>query len=259
MPHPSLPTSVAALSPQRRGRDHGYMSLVSLQNIQVAFGAEDVLLGVSGEIEEGDRIGLVGRNGAGKTTLLKVLIGELQPDQGRRHIAGGVTVGMVEQVPQDAGPDLTVYQVALAAMQHLVDLEQAVEDAAHALGDGDAASAAHYARLQEEFERKGGYLYRSRLSQVLTGLGLLEPEWSRPLSQLSGGQRSRLALAKALLYQPDLLVLDEPTNHIALDLVEDLQAALTAYPGAVVVVSHDRDFRARFEGDRLELRAGHRA
>jgi len=221
------------------------VSLVSLQNIQVSFGAEDILLGISGEIEKGDRIGLVGRNGAGKTTLLHVLSGELQPNQGQRHIARGTSVGVVEQIPQRSNAMQTVYSEALTAFNDLLDLEAAVEEAAHALGDGGEEASRRYADLQHELEHRGGYTYRGRLAQVLNGLGLPEDQWLTPVRELSGGQRTRLALAKALLGNADLLILDEPTNHIDIDAMRWLDGFLTGWPGTIVVTSHDRYFLDR--------------
>ncbi|MGE0060244.1 MAG: ATP-binding cassette domain-containing protein, partial [Dehalococcoidia bacterium] len=216
------------------------MSLLTLQNIQVSFGAEDILLGISGDIEKGDRIGLVGRNGAGKTTLLHVLSGDLKPNQGQRHIARETSVGIVEQVATQETSSRTVYAEGLTAVAGLLDLEMQVEDAAHALSTGGEAAAARYAELQHEFEHRGGYLYRSRLSQVLNGLGLPESQWHQQVSELSGGQRTRLALAKALLSASDLLILDEPTNHIDVDAMRWLDEFLTRWPGTLVVTSHDR-------------------
>jgi ATP-binding cassette subfamily F protein 3 len=208
----------------------------------VAFGAQDVLLGVSGEIEDGDRIGLVGRNGAGKTTLLHLLAGELAPNAGKRHIAGRVSVAMVDQVPRESTSQNTVLEEAMSAFAALVEMERALEQAAHDMGAGGEAAAKRYSDLQAEFEHKGGYQYQNRLTQVLSGLGLPMEAWNRPVNQLSGGQRSRLGLAKALLAQPDLLILDEPTNHIDIDAMRWLDDMLSRWPGTLIVTSHDRYF-----------------
>jgi ATP-binding cassette subfamily F protein 3 len=218
------------------------MSLISLQDIRVSFGAQDVLTGVSGEIEDGDRIGLVGRNGAGKTTLLHVLSGEIAPNGGKRHIAGRASVAVVDQVPREMMSESTVYEEALSAFADLVELEKELEQAAHRLSSDADDADHHYSKLEEQFELRGGYHYRSRLTQVLSGLGLQEDEWSRPLNHLSGGQRSRLGLAKALLTQPDLLILDEPTNHIDIDAMRWLDDMLARWPGTLLITSHDRYF-----------------
>jgi ATP-binding cassette subfamily F protein 3 len=221
------------------------VSLLSLQNIEVSFGAEDVLRGVSGEINEGDRIGLVGRNGAGKTTLLRVLDGDLSPTAGARHAARGTTIALVEQVQPPAEANGSVYTEALSALSDLIELEDALERASEDLSEGKSGAAERYTRLQDELEAKDGYLYRTRVSQVLIGLGFAEVDWSEPVSQLSGGQRTRLALAKALLARPDLLLLDEPTNHIDLEAMTWLDSFLSRWPGTLVVTSHDRYFLDR--------------
>jgi ATP-binding cassette subfamily F protein 3 len=221
------------------------VSLLSLQNIEVTFGAEDVLRGISGEVNEGDRIGLVGRNGAGKTTLLRVLAGDQPPTAGARHAARGTNIALVEQVQPAAAANGTVYTEALSALSDLIELEDALERAGDDLSDGKPGAAERYTRLQDEFEARDGYLYRTRVSQVLIGLGFAEVDWSEPVSQLSGGQRTRLALAKALLARPDLLLLDEPTNHIDLEAMTWLDSFLSRWPGTLVVTSHDRYFLDR--------------
>ncbi len=218
------------------------MSLLSLQDIKVAFGASDILTGVSGEIDVGDRIGLVGRNGAGKTTLLHVMAGELPPNGGKRHIASRASVAVVDQVPRESTSSSTVYEEALSAFTELIEMEKELEKAAHNLGSAADDADHHYSKLEADFEYRGGYEYRNRLGQVLNGLGLPEEDWARPVNQLSGGQRSRLGLAKALLSQPDLLILDEPTNHIDIDAMRWLDDMLARWPGTLVITSHDRYF-----------------
>jgi ATP-binding cassette subfamily F protein 3 len=221
------------------------LSLLSLQNVEVSFGAEDVLRGVSGEINLGDRIGLVGRNGAGKTTLLHVLSGELAPTAGARHVSRGTSIALVEQVQSSNDSNGSVYSEALSAVSELIDLEDALERAGEDLSEGKPGAAERYSRLQDEFEAKDGYMYRTRVSQVLIGLGFAEVDWSEPVAQLSGGQRTRLALAKALLAKPDLLLLDEPTNHIDIEAMTWLDSFLARWPGTLVVTSHDRYFLDR--------------
>ena len=221
------------------------MSLLSLQNIEVSIGAEDILLGISGEINQGDRIGLVGRNGAGKTTLLRVLSGELQPTFGARHAARGMTIGLVEQVQSGHTSDASVYAEALTAISELIALEDEIERAGEDLSKGVPGADERFSHLQDTFEARGGYGYRARVSQVLVGLGFKEVDWDQPISQLSGGQRTRLALAKALLAQPELLLLDEPTNHIDLEAMTWLDGFLRSWPGTLVVTSHDRYFLDR--------------
>ena len=218
------------------------MSLLSIQEIRVSFGADDVLRGVSCEINAGDRIGLVGRNGVGKTTLLRVIAGTLEPMGGRRRVAARTRIWLVEQVPKLSGGG-TVEGEVLSAAGELVELEQALQQAAEAMArSGGEEVAEAYAALERRFEAQGGFGYRVLVEEVLTGLGFAKSEWDKPVSRLSGGERSRLGLAKALVAQPDLLLLDEPTNHLDLDGLRWLEGFLARWPRAVVVTSHDRYF-----------------
>jgi ATP-binding cassette, subfamily F, member 3 len=221
------------------------LSLISLENVGVSFGAEDVLESVTGEVNPSDRIGLVGRNGAGKTTLLHAITGELKPNQGRLHIARNTSLALVEQVPAEPDSAGTVYEHALSALAALVEMEATIERAGHELSLGRPGADEEYAALQEAFEARGGYLYRSRLSHILTGLGFAQDDWSQPVAELSGGQRTRLSLARALLAEPDVLILDEPTNHIDIEAMTWLDDFLARWQGAIIVTSHDRYFLDR--------------
>jgi ATP-binding cassette, subfamily F, member 3 len=218
------------------------MSLIALNNVSVSFGAADIFEDVSADAQPGDRIGLVGRNGAGKTTLLRVLAGVEPPTSGSRRLARAASVTLVEQRPPTSTVHTTVRQEALGALSHLLDLIAEMEQAAEAMAAGDAAASDRYAHLLERLESEGGFTYESQLSQVLLGLGLPEDEWDRPVSALSGGQRNRLALAKALLASPDILLMDEPTNHLDLRGLQWLEGFLNRWPGTVIVTSHDRYF-----------------
>jgi len=171
-----------------------------------------------------------------------VLAGVEQPAAGRRHIARAAKVTLVEQLPPLATSRTTVRQEALAALEHVLNLTTEMEQAAAAVATGDEAAAARYVHLLERLETEGGFSYESQASGVLIGLGLPRPEWEKPVSSLSGGQRSRLALAKALLTDPDVLLMDEPTNHLDLRGLQWLEGFLNRWPGAVIVTSHDRYF-----------------
>src|SRR5688572_6875968 len=223
-----------------------HMPVVALQDVEVPFGAEDVIRGVTCELNAGDRVGLIGRNGAGKTTLLEVLAGEMSPTSGRRHIARQTRVALVQQVPAETSSGTTIEQEALSALDYMINLERDLAAAAHDLSAGVEGAEERYTALHDRFEASGsGYNYRARLSEVLMGLGFPEDEWSKPLAQLSGGQRSRLALAKALLSEPDLLLMDEPTNHLDLDALSWLDGFLARWPHTLLVTSHDRYFLDR--------------
>ena len=218
------------------------MSLVSMQDVALSFGAEDVLMGVSCEINVGDRIGLVGANGAGKTTLLRIIAGVLEPTGGRRHAARRARIALVEQVPRLSG-GANVHDEALSAVGELMELERALQRAAEAMASSSGGDAAEqYAALERRFDAGGGFGYRVLVEEVLTGLGFGQSEWEKPVSRLSGGERSRLGLAKALVRQPELLLMDEPTNHLDLDGLRWLEGFLTRWRGSLVVTSHDRYF-----------------
>jgi ATP-binding cassette subfamily F protein 3 len=216
--------------------------LISLTNVSVSFGANDIFRAVSAEAQPGDRIGLVGRNGAGKTTLLRVLADVEPPSAGSRHLARSASVTLVEQLPPAFNARTTVRQEALGALSHLLDLTAEMETAAEAMAAGDSDATERYAHLLERLEMEGGFTYESHLSHVLLGLGLPEPEWDKSVSALSGGQRNRLALAKALLAGPDVLLMDEPTNHLDLGGLQWLEGFLNRWTGTVIVTSHDRYF-----------------
>jgi ATP-binding cassette subfamily F protein 3 len=217
------------------------MSLVSLENISLSFGPHDILTGLSCEANQGERIGLVGRNGAGKTSLLHVLAGLVKPTSGKRHLARNTRVALVEQAPPTVGSAATVTEEVLSGIGELLRLERDLESLGQTLAEGDAADE-KYDDLLSRFEAAGGFSYQSRLAQILTGLGLHEDDWEKPLGVLSGGQRSRVALARALLAEPDLLLMDEPTNHLDLAGLQWLEGFLKRWRGTVVVSSHDRYF-----------------
>ena len=218
------------------------MSLLSISDVAIAFGANDILLGASGEANPGDRIGLVGRNGAGKTSLLHVLAGIERPSRGERHSARWVRTVLVEQIPPTTDSTVSVRNEVLSAVQDVVLLGAELEDAAAAMVDGDEDAGEHYANLLARMEHEGAFTYENRFAQIMTGIGFDESDWDRPLSQLSGGQRSRVGLARALMGEPDVLLMDEPTNHLDIQGLRWLEGFLSQWRGAVIVTSHDRYF-----------------
>jgi ATP-binding cassette subfamily F protein 3 len=218
------------------------MSLLSLNDVAVSFGANDIVTGVACEANPGDRIGLVGRNGAGKTSLLRILSGAERPSQGQRHAARWLRIEMVEQIPPTTDNSTTVREEVLTAVRDVVALETALHEAAAAMADGDADAAESYAHLLHRMESEGAFTYENRFAQIMSGIGFSEADWDRPLSILSGGQRSRVGLARALMAEPDLLLMDEPTNHLDIEGLRWLEAFLAAWQGAIIVTSHDRYF-----------------
>ena len=222
------------------------MSLLSFSGLAQTFGAFDVFSGLNADLPNNGKVGLVGPNGIGKTSLLLILAGLAQPARGAVHLARGRRIGYLRQEAVEAfaarantvhGEMLTVFAGLRAQQDRLHALE-----AAMTAGDHSAAILERYGEEQAQFDQAGGYDYELRIQQTLTGLGFGRADWEQPLSTLSGGQKTRALLARLLLEQPDLLVLDEPTNHLDAQAVEWLEHTLYLWPGALLVVSHDRWF-----------------
>ncbi len=220
------------------------MPLVSTSGLAVHYGADIIFSGVDLDINEGARIGIVGPNGGGKTSLLRVLVGQQAPSEGRVTRSNGIQVGYVPQDPQSTFTG-TLREEVLVAFEQVRSLEKALEAGSRPpdVPDGDAEAAGRrYAALLEQYEALGGYSYERAMDRMVDGLGLRPETLDSPASSASGGERTRAALAKALLGNPDLLVLDEPTNYLDLKGVTWLERYLTHFAPAVVVVSHDRYF-----------------
>lgn len=228
------------------------MSLITANDLAKAHGAQDIFTGVSLAIPHQARTALVGPNGVGKSTLLELLAGRERPDVGRIHRARALRIGYLPQdasgpFPRDGADRMMVWEFCLETFAALRRKESDLArlEAAMAEPHQAADALAAYGPLQESFEREGGYTYASRTRQVLRGLGIGRSLWDRPLSELSGGERTRVWLARLLLEDPGLLLLDEPTNHLDLDAMEWLEGWLREWPGAAVIVSHDRFFLDR--------------
>jgi ATP-binding cassette subfamily F protein 3 len=232
------------------------MSLISAHDLAKSFGPVDIFKGVSLSIPHGARIAIVGPNGIGKTTLLRILMGLDEPSAGVIQRARNLSVGYLPQEAMLAGTH-TLWQECLSVMTELRDLEDQLSQLEAAMSDPGQAEPAleRYGTLQQEFERRGGYTYETRIRQTLTGLGFEASDYNRPLPQLSGGQRTRAVLARLLLSNPDLLILDEPTNHLDIHAVEWLEGYLSQWPGATLIVSHDRYFLDRVVDHIWEMRA----
>ncbi|MCC6905429.1 MAG: ABC-F family ATP-binding cassette domain-containing protein [Anaerolineae bacterium] len=224
------------------------MAVINAQNISRAYGPEDIFEGVSVSIPHGARIGLVGPNGAGKTSLLRILIGLEAPDTGTVTMAKSTRLGFLPQRTEEGfGAGRTLWEQMLSVFSDLLAQETRLHDLADAIAayPDDAGLLEQYGSAQARFEREGGYTYANRIEQVLTGLGFEPGDYQRPVTQLSGGQRTRALLAHLLLEAPDLLLLDEPTNHLDIQAIEWLENWLRDYPGALLIVSHDRYFLDR--------------
>lgn len=216
--------------------------ILQLEQIAKSFGSRELFSGVSLRLEEFDRLALVGPNGAGKTTLLNIISGNDDPDEGRVTIAKGARVGYLEQEAIEMG-DRPIFEEVLSAQHEVVDQEKRLRELEAALGeDPSEAALAAYGRASDMYEAMGGYTLESRVRAVLFGLGFKEEDMQRSTTEFSGGWQMRIALAKLLTRNPEVLLLDEPTNHLDLESVKWLEGFLKSYQGAVLMVSHDREF-----------------
>ena len=217
-----------------------------------------VLSGATLSVEAGEKIGLVGRNGAGKTTLLDLLAGHSEPDSGSVEHPGGAKVGMTAQkLYLGERGALSLEEEIISAFEPLIAREKELEELGTRLSeDPSNALMERYGRLQSEFERDGGYEYRARAASTITSVGFAPEDWKRPVGSFSGGEQSRIALARLLMEEPDLILLDEPTNHLDLRAIEWLENFVKGARSAVLVVSHDRYFLDAVAGSILELEDG---
>jgi ATP-binding cassette subfamily F protein 3 len=219
-------------------------------------GDQKILSGATLAVESGEKIGMVGRNGAGKTTLLNVLSGNLEADGGVVERVGGTKVGMTSQSLY-LGTERSVEQEMLSAFEDLIRREEELESLEAEISKNPSQTLLErYGRLQAEFDRDGGYEYRAHAASALSSLGFAPEDWKRPVSSFSGGEQSRIALARLLLSEPDLVLLDEPTNHLDLRGIEWLENFVKNAKSAVLVVSHDRYFLDAVAGSILELEDG---
>jgi len=222
------------------------MAILTCSYLSQSYGDFDVFTGVTASITKDDRVGLVGPNGIGKTTLLRILAGENTPSTGSVQFARGTRIGYLRQEAMQAfiGRENTVYTEMLTVFGEVKKQEALIQELQEQMASGDAPESvmAEYSKVHEAFEAAGGYEYEVRISQVLQGLGFGKADWETPLSHLSGGQKTRALLARLLLERPDLLILDEPTNHLDVEAIEWLENTLRLWPGALLIVSHDRYF-----------------
>ena len=231
--------------------------MLQVSNISKSFGDNLLFEKVSFAINPGERVGLIGPNGCGKTTLIKIILGEVRPDTGSARLSPADlrAAYLAQALEYESGQ--TVGQVAKGAIAGLLRAEQRLEAISTRMAtaaDRDMKRLlSEYDEAWATFERLGGYRIESRTSAILDGLGLLDLDQDTPIDILSGGQKTRLGLARLLLSNPDLLLLDEPTNHLDIDALEWLEGFLQSFEGAVLIVSHDRTFLDRTVRTILEL------
>lgn len=230
--------------------------LFRLSEITKSYGGNEILRGVSFQINPGEKVGLVGRNGAGKTTIFKLLTGVESPDEGEIVKINGLKLGLLEQ-HVELEPNETVHTAALTAFKHIHDMEAEMRRLEKVMEtDHSDPVLEKYADLQIAFENADGFSYAAKAEAVLLGVGFTREQWSMETQTLSGGQRNRLGMARMLLSDSDVLLLDEPTNHLDVDAVEWLEEHLQTYDRAYVIISHDRYFLDRTTQRIIEIENG---
>lgn len=233
--------------------------VLACQNISKSFGDNVILNQVNFHIEEKEKVALVGINGAGKSTLLKIIMEQMKPDEGQVLLSKGATIGYLSQQP-DYDLNMTIYEAMEDAKKHVLELEQQIRqteaDMKNKAGEELEKLMNSYTRMTHEFEYLDGYSCRSEIIGVLKGLQFTEEDFDKDINLLSGGQRTRIALARLLLSRPDIILLDEPTNHLDISSISWLEQFLTSYKGAVFIVSHDRYFLNRIVTKVVDLDQG---
>ncbi|WP_461812810.1 ABC-F family ATP-binding cassette domain-containing protein [Faecalimonas sp.] len=233
--------------------------ILACHNLNKAFGEQIIVKDGSFHIEEHEKAALIGLNGAGKSTILKMIMGELPADAGEIILAKGKTIGYLSQ-HQKLESGNTIYEEVKLAKSDIIKLENQIRsieiELKHLKGEALEKRLQTYHHLTASFERANGYAYESEIIGVLKGLGFSEEDFKRSVDTLSGGQKTRVSLGKLLLTKPDILLLDEPTNHLDLSSISWLETYLSNYPGAVLIVSHDRYFLNRVVTKVIEVEQG---
>jgi len=223
------------------------LTIISAKNISKSYGIENILSNITFNINEKDRVGLVGRNGAGKSTLLNIIAGNLVADDGFLSISPGAKFGFLKQ-QGNFESEKTIYEEFLSFFAHIIAMEERLKEVTDliskkaAKGENTDKLMDEYVQLSEDFAAQNGYGYKSEIKGILTALGFSEEDYSKKISSLSGGEKTRLSLGAMLLKKPEILLLDEPTNHLDIDTLRWLEQQLRAYPGTVILISHDRYF-----------------
>ena len=234
-------------------------TILTVADLAKSFGSEEIFTGVSFQLAEREHVALVGANGAGKSTVLKILAGAESENGGAIVRAAGLRITYLPQESRFTS-DRSVIEETRLAFAATLEAAARMREIELQMGDADDAALTRlldeYDQLQQRFEAHGGYDVEHRTEEILTGLGFHASQFDQPVSQLSGGQKTRVALAKALLEDPDLLLLDEPTNHLDLEMLEWLESFLRSWSGACLIVSHDRYFLDRVTTRTMDLSFG---
>jgi ATP-binding cassette subfamily F protein 3 len=233
--------------------------ILACQNISKAFGDQVILRNASFHIEDREKAAIVGINGAGKSTLLKIIMNQMPSDEGQTILTRGKTIGYLAQ-HQEMESGNTIFRELLTVKQDILDLEARMRQTELSMKHTEGAALQElmdsYARMSHEFEQKNGYAWKSEITGVLKGLGFTEDDFEKPVDTLSGGQKTRVSLGKLLLSRPDIILLDEPTNHLDMTSITWLETFLLNYPGAVLIVSHDRYFLNKVVTKIIEIDRG---
>ncbi len=228
------------------------MGTLKVNGLSKSFGIDELFRDVRFEVARGDKVGFVGPNGAGKTTLMRCLMGQEEYDGGSIQLDPADTIGYVEQQAEFLGR--TLYDELEDGFRDVLELGRKKEELEKTIGEThDQEMIEAYGRVADRFEQLGGYEYESRIRKIAYGLGFSEEDFKKNVDHFSGGQRTRISLAKALLREPDFLFLDEPTNHLDIGMIEWLEKFLQDYPGGVLIISHDRFFLDRVATRILEI------
>lgn len=240
------------------------MIVLSCKDIHKSYGIDIILNKITFNINEGEKVGLIGANGAGKTTLFKILTGQLQQDNGDLFVDKNKKIGYLSQ-HLSLESTSTIYEEILTVFNELIYMENKINELAEKLNEPYDSSRQEYhekiiheyTTLSEIYDHRGGYTYKAEINRVLKGLGFGEDDFNKTINILSGGQKTRVALCKLLLIMPEILLLDEPTNHLDLDAIEWLEEYLNSYKGTIVIISHDRFFLDSITNKTLEMINGH--
>ena len=220
--------------------------LIKTHKITKDYGGNRILEDISAQVNPGEKIGLVGKNGIGKTTLIKLMIEELSPDEGYIETQNNINIGYLPQQPEFSSDD-TLYAKLKQVFENIHALEKELIHLENKMAEETNSEKLDsimnkYSKIRDEFENKGGYQIDRNIRSILKGLGFGDEEFSKPLNNFSGGEKTRALLAKKLLQRPDILILDEPTNYLDLDGLSWLEDYLTNYQENFIIITHDRYF-----------------